>query len=114
MRHKLYNHISNLLLPCLVFSAITGFFSAILITAFKIMAEWVVHISVSAYGAIRANPVWIPVLIIGAALTGLAASLILSTSHSCKGGGIPTSVAAIQGIFSFRWISGIFLLPVSA
>lgn len=114
MRNKFYNHTVRLLFPCVVFSAITGFFAAILITAFKIAAEWAVHISASAYEAVRENPIWIPILIIGAALIGLAASLILSISHSCKGGGIPTSVAAIQGIFSFRWLPAIILLPVCA
>ena len=114
MRSKIFSHINNLLLPCLVFSVLTGVFSAILITAFKIMAEWVIHISNSVYDVIRANPEWIPVLVIGAALIGLAASLILSKFHSCQGGGIPTSVAAIRGIFSFRWISSITLLPISA
>ena len=114
MRNEFYNHTVRLLLPCVVFSAITGFFAAILITAFKIAAEWAVHISASANEAVRENPIWIPILIIGAALIGLAASLILSISHSCKGGGIPTSVAAIQGIFSFRWLPAIILLPVCA
>ena len=114
MRNKFFNHISNLLLPCLVFSALTGFLAAIIITVFKIMAEWAIRISIAAYGVIRENPVWIPVLILTGALMGLAASFIMSISHSCKGGGIPTSVAAIRGIFSFRWISGIILLPASA
>lgn len=114
MRSKIYNHINNLLLPCLVFSVLTGFFSAILITAFKIAAEWVIHISNSVYESIRENPICLPLLVIGAALIGLAASLILSKFKSCQGGGIPTSVAAIQGIFSFRWISSVTLLPISA
>ena len=114
MRNKFYNHISNLLLPCFIFSVITGVCSALLITTFKVLAEWVIHISVSGYEAVRENPAWIPVLIIGAALIGLIVSCILFISHSCKGGGIPTSVAAIQGILTFRWFSGIVLLPISA
>ena len=114
MRIKLYKNISSLLLPCLVFSIITGFISAILITAFKLMTEWVVHISASIYEAVRANPMWIPLLIVGAALIGLLASMVLSKSNSCKGGGIPTSIAAIKGILSFRWIAGVFILPFSA
>ena len=114
MRNKFFSHISNLLLPCLLFSVITGIFSAILITAFKIAVEWVVNISLSAYGLVRENPLWIPVLIIGATVIGILASRILAISHSCKGGGIPTSVAAIKGILGFRWFSGIVLLPISA
>lgn len=114
MRNKLYNHISNFLLPCLIFSILTGFFAAIIITAFKIIAEIIVHASSSAYQLVRTNPIWLPVLILAAALIGFLASFILSKSHSCKGGGIPTSVAAIQGIFSFHWFKGILLLPISA
>ena len=114
MHSKLYNHIRNLLLPCVLFSAITGFISALLITAFKMLAEWVIHLSVSLYETVRTNPIWIPLFIIGAALIGLTASFIMSISNSCKGGGIPTSVAAIRGILTFRWISGVILLPISA
>ncbi len=114
MCNRLFNHIKNLLLPCLVFSVAAGLLSAIIVTAFKLAAEAVIHLSGSIYDAVRTNPVWLPVLILGAAAIGLAASFILSFSHSCKGGGIPTSVAAIRGIVNFNWIKTIFLLPFSA
>ena len=114
MHSRLYNYIRNLLFPCLIFSAVTGFFTAIIVTLFKLLAEWVIHISTSAYAAVRENPEWLPLLIGGAAVIGLLASLVLSLSHSCRGGGIPTSIAAIRGIVSFKWLSAILLLPVSA
>lgn len=114
MRSKFYNHIIKFLFPCVIFSALTGFWAAILITAFKFAAEWAIRASVLAYETVRANPIWLPVLIIAAALIGVAQSLILSKSHSCKGGGIPSSVAAIKGILGFRWFSGIILLPISS
>ena len=114
MHSRLYNYINNLLLPCLLFSVATGFFTAIIVTVFKLLAEWVIHLSTSAYNAVRENPEWLPLLIVGAAAIGLLASLVLSLSHSCRGGGIPTSIAAIRGIVSFKWLSAILLLPVSA
>ena len=114
MHSRLYHHIKNLLLPCFTFSVLTGFFSAILVTTFKLLAEWIIHLSNLLYGAVRANPAWLPLLIVAAAVIGHCASLLLTVSHSCRGGGIPTSVAAIRGIVSFRWIRGILLLPVSA
>ena len=115
MNNKLHNNnIINLLLPCIAFSALTGFFSAIIITAFKIAAEWVIHLSGTIYSAVRANPIWLPLLVIGAAALGIVVSIILAISHSCKGGGIPTSVAAIRGVLSFTWFKSILLLPVSA
>ena len=114
MHNRLYNHIKNLLLPCLAFSMIAGFLSAVLVTVFKLAAEAVIHLSTAIYSAVRVNPVWVPLLVLGAAAIGLAASFIFSVSHSCRGGGIPTSVAAIRGIVSFNWIKSIFLLPISA
>ncbi len=114
MKNRLSNHIKNLLMPCLAFSMLAGFLSAILITAFKLATAWVVRLSTTLYGAVRSNPLWLPLLVLGSALLGLAASFILSRSRSCRGGGIPTSVAAIRGIVSFRWIASVFVLPVSA
>ena len=114
MHSRLYNRITNLFVPCLIFSAITGFFTAIITTVFKLLAEYVIHLSTSAYAAVREDPIWLPILVAAAAALGLAAALILSISHSCRGGGIPTSVAAIRGIFSFKWVGAILLLPISA
>lgn len=114
MFSRLNNHVKNLLLPCVIFSVAAGILSAIIVTLFKLAAEEVIHLSSGIYAAVRTNPVWIPVLILGAAVIGLIASFILSSSHSCRGGGIPTSVAAIRGIVSFNWIKTVILLPFSA
>ena len=113
MQSCLYHRMKNFV-PCLGLSIATGVLSAIIVTAFKLASEYVIHLSASSYDMARKNPAWIPVLIVAAALVGLVASRILLNSKSCRGGGIPTSVAAIQGIVSFKWLSGIFLLPVSA
>ncbi|MBR5322182.1 MAG: chloride channel protein [Clostridia bacterium] len=114
MHKRLYNHIKTLLFPCLAFSVVAGFLSAVIITVFKILAENVIHLSNTLYGAVRTNPIYLPLLILGAVSVGLVASLVLTHSRSCRGGGIPTSVAAIRGIVSFRWYASIFVLPFSA
>ncbi|MBE6535830.1 MAG: hypothetical protein E7677_04335 [Ruminococcaceae bacterium] len=114
MQKHHYNYIKNLLFPCLFFSVVAGFFSAIAVTAFKLAAEFIIHLSVTVYDIVRANPVWLPILVIGASVIGLASSFILSWSRSCRGGGIPTSVAAIRGIVSFKWLASVFILPYSA
>ncbi len=114
MRNRFQSHTRNLLLPCIAFSMAAGFVSAILVTAFKLAAEAVIHLSNILYAGVRENPVWLPLLVLGAALVGLGASLILSLSHSCRGGGIPTSVIAIRGIINLKWIASILVLPFSA
>ena len=113
MHIRLYSNIKNIL-PFLGFSVITGFFAAVIGTAFKLGAEWTIHQSATIYEAVRRNPVWIPALILGAAGIGLIASFIVSLVQSCKGGGIPTSVAAVRGIVSFNWLPSVFVLPFSA
>ena len=114
MHDRLLNHIKTLLFPCVAFSMAAGFLSALLITAFKIATEWVIHLSGTLYGAVREKPVFMPLLILGAAALGIASSFLLSKSRSCRGGGIPTSIAAIRGIVGFRWFASIFILPFSA
>ena len=108
------NYIKNLLMPCLVFSVITGVVSSVFVVAFKIASSYVVHLSENIYEHVQATPQLLPLLIIGAMALGLVASFIISYSRSCRGGGIPTSTAAIRGIVNFNWIKSVFFLPISA
>ena len=114
MKTKISHHFKSLLLPCAAFSLAVGFIAALYITAFKILAEWIIHLSSSLYAMARANPILLPIIVLGAAIIGLIASFILSVSHSSRGGGIPSSVAAIRGIVSLKWLASIFVLPISA
>lgn len=102
------------ILPFLVFSIVTGFLSAVIGTAFKLGAEGVIHLSATIYSAVRQNSLWIFVLVISAAVLGLLASFVVSRAQSCKGGGIPASVAAVRGIVSFNWLPSVLVLPFSA
>ncbi len=111
-RHSLY--IKNLLMPCLLFSVITGVVSSVFVVAFKIASSHVVHLSESIYEYVQSAPQLLPLLLIGAVVLGFVASLIITFSHSCRGGGIPTSIAAIRGIVNFNWIKSVFFLPISA
>ena len=114
MKDHRSHYIKNLLLPCLVFSTVTGVFSALLIAGFKLAATAVIGLSERIYAFVRMNSLWLPALIFGAVIIGFLASLILTFSHSCRGGGIPTSIAAIRGITGFKWLKSAFVLPVSA
>ena len=108
------HYIKNLLLPCLVFSIITGVISSLFVGAFKFASSHVVQLSERLYEKVQHDPQYLPLLIAGALFMGLIASLIITFSHSCRGGGIPTSIAAIRGIVNFNWIKSIFFLPLSA
>ena len=108
------HYLKNLLLPCLFFSVITGVISAVFITVFKIAVGYIVELSENAYAAVRENPKWVPLLVLGAAALGLLSALILTFSKNCRGGGIPTSIAAIRGITGIKWVESAFILPISA
>ena len=108
------HYIKNLLLPCMIFSVATGIFSALFITFFKLIAEEIIHLSVQIYDSVRSDPVWLPCLVLGTAAIGLIASLVLSLAQTCRGGGIPTSITAIEGITDIKWLPSVFVLPVSA
>ena len=113
--NKYHSHyIRNLLMPCIVFSTITGIVSTLVVTLFKIASSHIVELSENIYASVRLTPAFLPLLLLGSIVLGFLASLIISFSHSCRGGGIPTSIAAIRGIVNFNWIKSIFFLPISA
>ena len=114
MRKRLSENMINIYIPCIGFSVAAGVISAIIITLFKLCAEGLILLSSTLYNAVRTNPQWLPVLILGAAAIGFAASFLYFLSSSCRGGGIPSSVAAIRGIYNFRWLRCIIILPFSA
>ena len=114
MKRHHSHYIKNLLLPCAVFSVITGIISSLAVTAFKVAASHVSELSEHIYSYVRQAPSFLPLLFVGAVVLGFLASLIVTFSHSCRGGGIPTSIAAIRGIVNFNWVKSIFFLPISA
>lgn len=107
-------YLKNILLPCLVFSAITGVLTGILIFLFKLASSRVVELSVQAYAFARQNPLYVPLLLLGASALGLLAAWILRAAPNCRGGGIPTSIALLRGLIEFKWIKSVFFLFASA
>lgn len=114
MRNNFFDNLKNLFLPCIGFSMAAGFVSAIIITVFKLCAEVVIKASNIVYNGVRTTPILLPLLVVVAAAIGFFASYLYLLSRSCRGGGIPSSIAAIRGILDFRWWACIIILPFSA
>ena len=114
MQNNHTNYIKNILLPCLLFSGITGILTALLIFAFRTAASAAIEASSALFAYVRTNPRLIPLLLGGAILIGLFAALILRVAPNCRGGGIPTAVAILRGRISFYWLKSILLLFPSA
>lgn len=114
MKTKTKSHIKNILFPCFLLSGAAGIFTGIVIFLFKTISTYVISFSGDVYDFVRENPVYLPVLIIGAALVGLLATLLLHIEPNSKGGGIPTAVCIVRGLFEFRWLRSILMIFSSA
>lgn len=114
MKKSQITYIKNILLPCLVYSGLTGIFTGCLIFIFKLAVSKVVPLSQGIYALVRETPAFLPLLLLGATAVGSLAALILRFATDCKGGGIPTAITLLRGLVSFNWVKSIFLLFPSA
>lgn len=90
-------YLKNTLLPLVFFSLVTGVLTGVVIFLFKIASTAVIGLSESIYAVARQNIWLIPVIIASAALIGLVSALCLMLSPECRGGGIPSAIAALRG-----------------
>ena len=96
---KLHRNFFELILV----GSITGVFAGIVVTFFNILVHEGEHISRNAYAYVRANPAFIPLLILaliaGAFLLGVAVNI----SSVIRGCGIPQAEGGTRGIIRFKW-----------
>ena len=109
MKKNKNQYVKSILLPLVLFSVMTGVLTGAVIFAFKLASSAVIRLSGDVYAYVRATPALIPVLIVGAAAIGLVAAIILCIDPDCRGGGIPTAIATLQGT---TVIQKTFSLPI--
>ncbi len=114
MKNERLTYIQNILFPGLLFSAITGILTGGAVFAFRFCSGYVVSFSERIYASVRAEPRFLPLLLLGAAVLGLLTALVLHFVKSCRGGGIPTAIALVRGLIGFRWLHSIFTLFATA
>lgn len=114
MRSPKNELVKTKLIPYILFPALIGILTGIVIFLFKVTAAAVMKLSANVYSFVRENPAYLPLLILGIALVGLCAALILKYAKECRGGGIPTAVASIRGLIPMKWVQGVFGLFASA
>ncbi|MBO5939275.1 MAG: chloride channel protein [Clostridia bacterium] len=114
MKYKHFIEIKNSLIPCLLLSALTGLLTGFLIFLFKLCASSVISLSETVYSFVRHHLLFLPILLLGSAGIAFLAAMILKKAPSCRGGGIPTTIAILRGLIPFRWIQSIFHLFASA
>lgn len=99
----------------LITCAITGIFSALIITLFKSAADLVIDSSYELYDFLSKHFILIIPFIVLLYFAALLLARIYKKHPHIKGGGIPASVAAAKGFENIKWLSGLigsFVLPL--
>ncbi len=107
---KYKTHVKQILIPCFILSTLTGILTGGLIFLFRICAEKVIEWSETLYALTRANPQFLPLLIVGAILLGLATYFILRLFPSCRGGDSQTTIAMLRGFIPLKWLPNTVVL----
>lgn len=98
----------NLICPALVFGGITGSVTAAVVMIYKLCAGYVISFSEKGYGFLKSNPVIIIPVIAALFAVAVLFGRIYKSNPNLKGGGIPTSIGILRGIFHFKWIRNLF------
>ena len=102
------------LLKYILLCLICGSFVGALIFLFKLAASFIISLSEEIYSFVRAEPMYLPLLVVCAVALGCIASLILKYAPEGKGGGIPTAISALRGLVAFSWIKSLISMFTSA
>jgi H+/Cl- antiporter ClcA len=104
VKGHLRNYLKNFLFPAVVLGALTGILTAMVVGVFKLTAKYAIAYSKVAYVFLRANPVYLPAVLVGLALVAFVIAWTYKKAPYVKGGGIPTAIGILRGLITFRWL----------
>lgn len=114
---KLKGYFANLIFPAFVFGSITGVLTAIVIVLYKLLANLVISFSQESYVFLRNNWYFIPLVLIAFFGVAFLFSRIYKKEPRVRGGGIPSSIALLRSIVTFRWLRtliGVFFMSMTS
>lgn len=94
----------NVLIPVICYSGVCGIFVGILVGLYTKFASLLNHWSQDVFGLTRANPVFIPLFLLGLVGIAMLCYLLLRITPECKGSGVPRTEGVLRGILTFRWL----------
>lgn len=117
MKHTNKHYFLRLVFSVLGLGTITGVLTAVVITLYKLCAEWVITLSEHGYSLLREHLYLLPVVLL--VLGGVAWLLgyCYKKTPNLRGGGIPTSIGILRGVISFHWLRnliGVFALSLTS
>ena len=114
---KLKGHFINLIFPAIIFGAITGVFTALIVVLYKFMAKLIISFSENSYEFLRDRLYFIPLVLIFFYGVALLFSYIYKRQPRVRGGGIPSSIALLRNIVTFKWLRtlvGVFFMSLTS
>ena len=115
MENKIGLRFRDKLLPMIIFPAVVGVFTGVLIFLFKVTSSFVMHKSAELYAMARKEDIINRIVfVIIITCIGFVAAYLLRHAKECRGGGIPTAVASIRGLIPMKWAQGLFVLFFSS
>lgn len=90
-------------LQLLLVGTLTGVFVGAIVTLYQLLITFAEEYAVDAYHAVRANPWFIPVLILALAMGAFLIGVIANISSMARGCGVPQVEGATRGFLRFRW-----------
>ena len=112
--HQFRTYFANILLPCLVFGAITGALSGAAVFGFLRLAGLMTWCFGKIWAVASASPVGIALLFLGLIFASFVVAIVLHRCPTARGGGIPTSVGYLRGVLSFSWLPTLICTVASA
>ncbi len=111
---KILSYLKNIILPCIVFSFITGTLSAIVILAFKWLATEVIKLSSELFNYLRQNHNAVPIAVVIAFIPAIINRILHKLEPQSKGGGIANAIAFTRGLVTFKWLRTMLFTLISS
>ncbi len=83
--------------------SVTGIFAGVVVSLFEILVHEGEEISRGAYAYVRANPAFIPLLLLALLLGAFFIGVAVNLSSVVRGCGIPQAEGAARGIVPLKW-----------
>ena len=90
-------------LELITVGSFTGIFAGAIVTVFNILVHEGENLSRDAYAYVRANPVFIPLLLLVLAMGAFLLGVLVNVSSVIRGCGIPQAEGATRGIVRMKW-----------
>ena len=114
---NLKGYFINLIFPAIIFGSITGIFTAFVVILYKLLAKIVINFSQDYYAFLRGKLYFIPLVLIAFYVIAWVISRIYKKQPRVKGGGIPSSIALLRNIVTFKWLRtliGVFFISLTS